>query len=83
MESEPFESESVVEPTVEPHPEPEVDAESVVEPQPIADPEPDVLDLTTLTVPVLRQRARDAGLTGYSRMKKSELIVALASATDS
>ena len=50
--------------------------------EPIADPEPDVLDLTTLTVPVLRQRAREAGLTGYSRMKKSELIVALAATRD-
>lgn len=46
--------------------------------EPTADPEPDELDLTSLTVPALRQRARDAGLTGYSRMKKSELIVALA-----
>ena len=50
--------------------------------EPIADPEPDVLDLTTLTVPVLRQRAREAGLSGYSRMKKSELIVALAATRD-
>lgn len=51
-------------------------------PEPDADPEPDVLDLTTLTVPLLRQRAREAGLTGYSRMKKSELIVALATTHD-
>jgi hypothetical protein len=35
-------------------------------------------DLTTLTVPMLRLRAREVGVTGYSRMKKSELIVAIA-----
>jgi hypothetical protein len=35
------------------------------------------VELTALTVPMLRLRAREVGVTGYSRMKKSELIAAI------
>jgi hypothetical protein len=34
-------------------------------------------ELTALTVPMLRLRAREVGVTGYSRLKKSELIAAI------
>lgn len=38
---------------------------------------PDVVDLDSLTVPVLKEMAEAAEVSGYSSMKKAELIEAL------
>lgn len=45
--------------------------------EPIGTDTPDEVDLESLTVTELKALARDAGIAGYSSMRKSELIAAL------
>ena len=41
------------------------------------EPETTLVSLESLTVPQLKEKAKEAGVTGYSKMKKADLIAAL------
>ena len=56
---------------------PKVEAKPRVEESPKEEPKTETVDLETLTVAELREIAKDRGLTGYSKLRKAELIEAL------
>ena len=84
LESEP-EPETAPEPEPEPEtaPEPEPEPETAPEPEPEPEPAPGQepesapepeLDLSSMTVSALKEMAGERGLTGFSKMKKADLI---------
>ena len=57
--------------------EPQSESESVSEPDPEPEPEPTEPSLTDLTVDQLKTMANQRGLSGYSKLKKTEIITLL------
>ena len=65
-------------PKAKPAPKPEAKPEAKPEPKKAPEaPKKDAAELEKLTVPELREMAKEKGLTGYSKLKKAELIDAL------
>ena len=52
-------------------------APAVPTPAPAVEPEPETVDLATLAVAALRTLARERGATGYSKLRKAELLALL------